>query len=78
VREEAAMLCAIAASTPDLDQSYRAVCDALDIGCRDDDGNELPFFDLALQAWAQAAGTSRPDAEAECLLRTGWSPGDEP
>ena len=78
VREEAAIICAIAASTSDMNQSYRAVCDSLDIACRDTQGLELPFFELALAAWGETASAENPDAEAEALLRTGWSPGDEP
>lgn len=72
VREEAALICAIAASTPDLHDAYRAVCDALGI---DRDGGSMS---LALDAWDAArpyswSGGER-DAEAEALLRTGWSP----
>lgn len=70
VRNQAAMICAIAASTPDLHDAYRAVCKATGITSGD-------ALYLALEAWSEAwryeTGGPR-DAEAEAMLRTGWSP----
>lgn len=73
-RDEAILICAIAASTPGLEQNYRSVCYHLGIDITDRSSV------LALRAWAETslAGIYSPDAEAEALLQTGWSPGDEP
>lgn len=67
IREQAATICAIAASTPDLHDSYSLVCEEADIALGD-------AFELALAAWSKAyryeTGGPR-DAEAEALIRTG-------
>lgn len=74
VREEAAMICSIAASNEDYSQAYASVdCD-------------LPVrtsgeaYRLAMAAWRLAfkGNADLCDAEAEALIRTGWSPEDEP
>lgn len=67
VREEAALICAIAASTPDLAQSYRTV--ALNLAL-DRSASE----DLAFAAWQVTKRAEHPDAEADALLMTGWTP----
>lgn len=70
VREEAALICAIAASTPGLSQDYAGVCS--DAGFTIDG----PSYDLAVAAWelCEFVWPSNVDAEAESLLRDGWSP----
>ena len=76
-REQAALICAIAASTPSMTEAYALVR----VNARTDDA----AYALAFGAWVQAHGDrgwSSPadpavDAEAEALLRCGWSPGDE-
>ncbi|MGN6108803.1 MAG: hypothetical protein ACTHU0_27100 [Kofleriaceae bacterium] len=77
VREEAALICAIAASTPFLyDQiAYQLPTATIAgwLGASDD------AFELALEARVRTAGdgcsyTAVGDAEAEALLRTGWTP----
>lgn len=75
VREEAALICAIAASTPGLHCSYWAVRRAM--GWRE----PSRAVELALDAWFHVDDEfGRPginpltDAEAEALIRTGWSP----
>lgn len=71
VREQAAMICAIAASTPDLAESYDMVVAHLD-------ADRGPSLDLAMCAWRRvdkaAMDLANIDAEAEAMLRTGWSP----
>jgi hypothetical protein len=67
-RELAAVICAIAASTPDLNQSYSAVCWALDID------PDTGAGELAFKAWNATQHADHPDAEAEALIRTGWCP----
>lgn len=83
VREEAALICALQASS-DLERCHPELNDndiAATLGV---DGQAIL---LAWNAWlyvANALGWPYPiespvlDAEAEALLRTGWSPGDEP
>jgi hypothetical protein len=76
VREEAALICAIAASTPLYAQAYSAV--AQDIGGRVDYG-DAGALALALAAWYRCdqdprVGYGDCDAEAESLIRTGWTP----
>jgi hypothetical protein len=76
-REQAALICAIAASTPDLNCNYAGVREGLG----------LPAYDktsvvwgktLESAAWRRALSLSissqETDAEAEALIRTGWSP----
>lgn len=72
VREEAALICAIAASTPSYANYYGGVVRDLGLGRR-------PSFDVALSAWMHVhrINQDHTDAEAESLLRTGWCPGDE-
>jgi len=74
-REQAALICAIAASTPAFNESYTMVLAA---------AITREAYDLAYAAWDAASsripyahdGSANPivDAEAEALLRTGWSP----
>ncbi len=77
-REQAAIICAIAASNPRLSQAYRAVCIALDLPWCDDRGSDTPAYYLALVSWDKCHLTwncgHNVDAEAEALIRTGWSP----
>jgi hypothetical protein len=68
VREEAALICAIAASTPDLAESYSAVASALGISVA------RRSFYLALWAWDLCQRGADADSEAESLIRTGWTP----
>lgn len=81
--EEAAMICAIAASTPDLDQSYTAIAEELDIDDSivwdGDDGVDVykdMSLDLAFRAWRVTQWVPSPDAEAHALIMSGWSPED--
>lgn len=75
IREQAALICAIAASSPDEWFS------TIEIGLGED-GWCRASHELAVAAWREAsrrwpkAGTCKSviDAEAEALLRTGWSP----
>ncbi len=76
-REQAALICAIGASDPgDGDQRLSYDLDiASRLGVRRDSAPVL----LAMQAWAviwdrDEKWTQATDAEAEALLRTGWSP----
>ena len=71
VREEAAMICAIAASSGPRYRFYSEVAEF--IGASD------AAWSLAADAfsWALTMEDSDPrvhDAEAEALIRTGWSP----
>ena len=74
-REDAALICQIMASTPDVGIMYSFVTES--IGARRRSG-----IGLALDAWNEAARRSNgayhstPNfiLEAECLLRTGWCP----
>jgi hypothetical protein len=75
VRNEAALICAVAASNDPLSFAYYATAAALGIGSRP--------CSLALAAWTEVYVAARADvvainidAETESLLRTGWSPGD--
>lgn len=78
-RDEAILICAIAASNPDLSCNYDGVREALG----------LPLYDEAGAVWGKTPesaawrecnhldhNSQEVDAEAECLLRDGWSPGD--
>jgi hypothetical protein len=76
-RERAAMICAIAASNPGI-WSYADTAHELGIG------GLGPAVYLAWDAWATTRKAYRAnwrspmrDAEAESLLRSGWSPGDD-
>lgn len=76
VRDEAILICAIAASTPDYSQNYDSVSDEIDPA--------LGSLDLALAAWSHVVDhiyaqeahlvDDEIDAEAHALLQTGWSP----
>lgn len=79
VREQAWLICAIAASTPDLAESYAEVCRLLDMEpvrfvAQTGGVTHEPAFDLALRAWGQCMGFEHPDAEAAALLAEGWTP----
>ena len=87
VREEAAVICAIAASNPGLNQAYGSIVLALRGATRDSPSLRLAIraWDavtdrLMTEAWDATVGRpgrcDHPDAEAEALLRSGWSPGD--
>lgn len=71
VREEAALICAIAASSP----GHPLYC-----MIERELGLSAKAGDLALRAWSRAGRGVKHfewhhvDAEAEALLRTGWSP----
>lgn len=73
-REQAALICAIAASNFDFAESYSAIV----IGLWPNSRGRSDAYDLALWAWDEASRLGLPwpcvDAEAESLLRTGWSP----
>ena len=71
VREEAALLCAIEASNPELAEAYILV--ALHLGWN---ASFSDAYDLAIAAWERCSPRPRPDvdAEAEALIRSGWSP----
>lgn len=64
-REQAALICAIAASNPTWHEDYEGICDALGLDVRS------AAFCLAYSAW-QACEWPFVDAEAEALIRTGW------
>jgi hypothetical protein len=74
VREQAALICAIAASTPRLCCDYASTSDQLDPPAGD------VAFSLAMFAWHTAfdrnpdLSPEETDAEAEALIRTGWTP----
>lgn len=68
-REEAILICAIAASNHPTPSHY-CVREWMGIG------HESNGRKLALNAWVECSDLDRPDAEAECLLREGWNPGD--
>lgn len=80
-REQAALICAIAASggvhTESPDRWTRVYCDiarALDYDCVATRLSILAYDSLMRgRTW-----TRELDAEAESMIRTGWSPGDEP
>jgi len=73
-REQAALICAIAASTPDCDQSYGEIGNRLGIIRADDEpcASWAAAMDLALHAWGRCISTEHPNAEAEALIRSGW------
>ena len=73
VREEAAVICAIAASMHPRRWTYEGIAEQLEF-----DRGSLQW---ALYAWMAAIGRSPwrdwqwfHDAEAEAMLRAGWSP----
>lgn len=75
-REQATLICAIAASTPGMDQAYGEVGHGLGI-IRTNDRPQAGWsnaMDLALAAWSRCISTEHPDAEAEALIHTGWTP----
>ena len=74
-RETAALICAIAASTPDMRDNYSSVCFHAGVDVAG------PAANLAYDAWFKVhrqLGSDVPpgvrDAEAEALIRSGWSP----
>lgn len=74
VREDAALICAIAASGGTVGY-HAALTIARELGIED----RHDAINLAADAWAQAMvgrsdWTREVDAEAEALIRTGWSP----
>jgi hypothetical protein len=84
VREEAARICAIAASSGD---DYPRPCYdqeiAIDLGLYRGSASatmKVPAIALAVAAWTRVFDASdemwsrATDAEAEALLRTGWTP----
>lgn len=78
-REEAALICATAASNgPEFDQAYSTTAQALGIEEFDANGQEIPSVTLAFAAWKVTTQCEHPDAEAESLIRNGWSPGQVP
>ena len=73
-REQAILICAIAASSPDWDEDYQLIADFVPVG-------DVPL-ELALDAWShiiENIGESfgEVSAEAEALLQCGWLPGDD-
>jgi len=76
LRDEAALICAIAASNPDLHESYGAVCRLLGIDIPYDRYESLTES-LAFEAWQVCQYADHPDAEAEALIRSGWNPGGD-
>jgi hypothetical protein len=85
VREEAAMICAIAASSNSRHRTVGtyAVCEHLGI-TQTGEADDLitAAFEVALSRWQRWLGKHRRPivvfAEVEAMLRCGWSPGDEP
>lgn len=75
-RDEAILICAVAASTPEFNQNYNGAFFALDVSDA--------ALELALSAWSNVVdrvyaykfriAEKHIDAEAEAMLRTGWSP----
>lgn len=77
VREEAALICAIAASNPDLRSAYCEVRRDLGLPAYARNGQPGDWrSSLERNAWLEAVSSQEPnfDAEAEALIRTGWSP----
>lgn len=77
-RDEAILICAIAASNPELSCSYDRIREALGLPAYGEPG-VLWGKTLESAAWrvcGHHAISAENDAEAECLLRDGWSPGD--
>ncbi len=79
-REQAALICAIAASNPRLKNNYTQVCEALDLD-QDCVAHELAIdaaievtIDVGIRCWPEnAPALCELDAETEALIRTGWS-----
>lgn len=80
MREEAIMICAVAASTPWLTCNYRETRMSLGLPSYSQPGTAWghTLESLAWRYVCQQQGcdhsTAEVDAEAEALLRTGWSP----
>lgn len=74
-RDQAILICAIAASNPDLRSAYATI--RRQIGGRRVHGAAK---ELAIDAWSAvwdlSEGLFYVDAEAAALLADGWSPGD--
>lgn len=81
-REQAILICSVAASNPDLTEDYDTTANLLGLLALEDEFGETVALDLALDAWTEVAKGRRQtadpdpevDAEAECLLREGWCP----
>lgn len=71
-RELAAHICGIAASNPEMHQSYGFVWSMLGRSRRTRDASVA--LGLAFNAWKTARYATHPDAEAEAMIRSGWSP----
>jgi hypothetical protein len=71
-REEAALICQVAASNESHAESYSMV--ANDLGIADGWFPAVESLEMAFQAWRYTQYMEMPDAEAEALLRTGWEP----
>jgi hypothetical protein len=72
-REQAALICAIAALSDERHPIYHTISHDLGLPER--------AADLAINAWTALrdigfAWTREMDGEAESLIRSGWSPGD--
>ena len=75
IREEAALICVIAASMPDEQHRYNGayinICRLIGI-------RSSISLEFAASAWCSVyqlnALSQERDAEAEALIRTGWSP----
>lgn len=78
VREDAAMICAIAASNPEFDGHFFLVATAIGIELF----SEAEYL-ASLAWWKEWIPPGREcehaaNCESLLLLRSGWSPGDEP
>jgi hypothetical protein len=73
-RAEAILICAIGASNPDLNEAYNTIRKYL--GLPDLVEVEEWRGNLAIRAWSRCENVGAPhaDAEAEALLRDGWTP----
>lgn len=81
VRDEAAMICSIAACTPKCALVFRDIAYALGLPVEGRDSHEFSALTLACKAWwhpinagAGACWDAQRAAGAEQLIRTGWSP----
>lgn len=73
MREEAALICAIAASQPGM--SYREIGEHLEASIESIDLANRAYWFAYGESWIYF-GDSSLDAEAESLIRTGWAPND--
>ena len=75
VREEAAIICSIAASNTNWNDSYEAI--TIELGWMEEHAEQLPAaYNLALEAWIAVGpvGPGTRDQRAEALIRDGWLP----